>query len=330
MNSELLIYFGLMLAMAFVAWIAQWGKDNLYIRYLINGLIGVLGALTLAIGAIILFLVQSDGMLITAMPYNMDVLGWLFILMGCSAVVSLIPFFRKTLAHTVFPGLDASFPVHTWALYIFLAALILTVYSLTFFYNPDVIVQSLTGLPLMWVASVNMLCFILFSFFAQGLWAKKSFQQTAVELGFTRLPWKTAGMMLGIALLLAVGIQILEGFLLPLVDENMRESIQKVVDALKIRGSAPYIIMTAAIVGLAAGIGEEILFRGLLQPVFGVIPTALLFTLIHTHYGPTVLLLELFAVGAFVGLIRQKYNTWAAIIVHAGFDFFVISSSVLH
>jgi membrane protease YdiL (CAAX protease family) len=83
-------------------------------------------------------------------------------------------------------------------------------------------------------------------------------------------------------------------------------------------------------VGISAGLGEEILFRGLIQPVFGVLATSALFALIHLHYGPTPLLLELFLIGIVLGLVRQRWNTTAAIWVHGGFDFFALISPLLH
>jgi uncharacterized protein len=76
------------------------------------------------------------------------------------------------------------------------------------------------------------------------------------------------------------------------------------------------------IAALAVGpaIGEEILFRGALQPRLGLIATALLFTASHSEYG---LSLEVFSVlvAAFgLGLLRKFTNTTTSAISHAAYN----------
>lgn len=85
----------------------------------------------------------------------------------------------------------------------------------------------------------------------------------------------------------------------------------------------------ALIIGFSAGVGEEVLFRGLMQPVFGVIPAAILFALIHSHYGFTPILVLLGLLGAICGVVRLRFNTTAAILLHGAFDFFSIMLSYL-
>jgi membrane protease YdiL (CAAX protease family) len=58
---------------------------------------------------------------------------------------------------------------------------------------------------------------------------------------------------------------------------------------------------TVLIVALASGIGEEVLFRGALQPAFGLVWTSLLFGLIHV--GPD-----------------RRYLVWTAFAVAVGFS----------
>ena len=72
---------------------------------------------------------------------------------------------------------------------------------------------------------------------------------------------------------------------------------------------------------LGAGIGEEILFRGALQPVFGIWFTSLLFAIVHVQYGLlTPATLILFLLSFILGFIRQRHNTSVAILVHIGYD----------
>lgn len=72
---------------------------------------------------------------------------------------------------------------------------------------------------------------------------------------------------------------------------------------------------------VGAGIGEEILFRGALQPVLGIWFTSLLFAVVHVQYGllnPATLVLFLLAL--ILGRIKQRHNTTVAILVHFGYD----------
>ena len=77
----------------------------------------------------------------------------------------------------------------------------------------------------------------------------------------------------------------------------------------------------ALLVAILAGTGEEILFRGALQPVFGLVVSSLLFTFVHVQYGLSPALLILFFVSLGLGLVRRRYNTTAAIIAHATYNF---------
>jgi uncharacterized protein len=75
------------------------------------------------------------------------------------------------------------------------------------------------------------------------------------------------------------------------------------------------------ILALAAGIGEEILFRGALQPVFGLLGTSIVFALVHVQYGFTPVMLVIVFLALILGHIRRRHNTTTAIFVHAGYNF---------
>ena len=80
-------------------------------------------------------------------------------------------------------------------------------------------------------------------------------------------------------------------------------------------------IWKAAAIGISAGIGEEILFRGAVQPRFGLVLTALLFTAGHTQYGLSPAILEVFVIGVVLGVLRNRTNTTTCILIHALYNF---------
>ncbi len=71
---------------------------------------------------------------------------------------------------------------------------------------------------------------------------------------------------------------------------------------------------------LVAAVSEEALYRGALQPVFGIALTSLFFTLIHAQYAftPAALIVFVLSLG-FAGL-RARYSAASAIIAHASYN----------
>lgn len=72
--------------------------------------------------------------------------------------------------------------------------------------------------------------------------------------------------------------------------------------------------------GLAAALGEEALFRGALQPRFGLLPTAALFALVHSNYGLTISTLIVLLLGLALGLLRQRANATTSMAAHATYN----------
>jgi membrane protease YdiL (CAAX protease family) len=75
------------------------------------------------------------------------------------------------------------------------------------------------------------------------------------------------------------------------------------------------------LIALAAGIGEEILFRGAIQPVFGLWFTSIIFAVIHVQYGFSPVTVFIILLAVILGIIRRRTNTTVAIFVHVGYDF---------
>jgi membrane protease YdiL (CAAX protease family) len=84
------------------------------------------------------------------------------------------------------------------------------------------------------------------------------------------------------------------------------------------------------VAALAAGLGEEVVWRGLVQPRYGLLAAALGFSAMHGfQYGPDGLL-SVFVSGLVLGLVRRWRNTTVAAVVHAGYDFWLLLGMQLH
>ena len=87
-----------------------------------------------------------------------------------------------------------------------------------------------------------------------------------------------------------------------------------------VRLMAAHLGLGASIVlGLSAGIGEEVLVRGALQARTGLFWASLLFAAGHVQYT-WFGMLTILALGVTLGLVRRSSNTTTAIVVHALYD----------
>lgn len=93
---------------------------------------------------------------------------------------------------------------------------------------------------------------------------------------------------------------------------------------------APFINpLGAVVIGVTAGMGEEIAVRGILQPRLGIWLSNLLFTAVHAYQYHWDALLSVFLVGFALGLIRKRSNTTVCIIVHGAYDFVLVLGEYL-
>ena len=80
------------------------------------------------------------------------------------------------------------------------------------------------------------------------------------------------------------------------------------------------------LLGLSAGVGEEITLRGALQPKLGIALTSLLFAALHVQYS-WYGMLAILVFGLILGAIRQRSGTTAAILVHGLYDLLAVAAS---
>jgi hypothetical protein len=85
----------------------------------------------------------------------------------------------------------------------------------------------------------------------------------------------------------------------------------------------------AVVVGVTAGLGEEVLIRGLLQPRLGILLPNLLFTALHAAQYNWDALLAVFLIGCALGLIRKWTNTTTAALAHGAYDFVLIMGAAI-
>ncbi|MBA4495939.1 CPBP family intramembrane glutamic endopeptidase [Paenactinomyces guangxiensis] len=97
-------------------------------------------------------------------------------------------------------------------------------------------------------------------------------------------------------------------------DPHVEELTEKMLGSLF--NSVPGILT----LGLAAALGEEIIFRGALQPRFGIIFTSLLFAMVHANYGFSLSTLVVLLLGLCLGFVRKRLNTVVSMVIHATYN----------
>jgi uncharacterized protein len=101
--------------------------------------------------------------------------------------------------------------------------------------------------------------------------------------------------------------------------QPVRDKYQGVIGSLRMN------IATIIIVSICAGVGEEILFRGILQSYFDIWITAALFVAIHGYLNPLDWRISLYgcymtlAIVA-IGYLHQHYGLTSAMLAHTMID----------
>lgn len=149
---------------------------------------------------------------------------------------------------------------------------------------------------------------------AIGLLQTRGLSSALARLGVRRLGLRQLVGALVAAALFHVGIGVLEfaeGVFLPTT--HAREERFR----LEFVGLPPAV--GAVLVSAAVGVGEEIVFRGALQPRFGVVLTSLIFAATHVQYQlPGVAMVFLLSLA--LGILRQRTSTSFTACVHGFYD----------
>lgn len=172
---------------------------------------------------------------------------------------------------------------------------------------------------------LNALPQIIIPVIGVGFGLRRNWTQTRQRLGLGPVTLEGVGAAVGVTIGLLIFVAIVVGIWSGMVSEETFDEQTKASEALS--ESINTIGMAFLLAALAA-VGEEIAFRGALQPVFGFWPTAVLFALTHLQYTLTPASLIIFGVAIAFGWIRQRYNTTTAMLTHFLYNFIPLALTV--
>ncbi len=167
---------------------------------------------------------------------------------------------------------------------------------------------------MLWTQQLLML---LLAMVGVGWLSRRSFSETTQRLGITGVSGRQVliGMAAAMFMLpISVILQQIAIFLGFGAAPDVEVLTEQLLGSLF---QSPLGILT---LGLAAAVGEEPLFRGALQPRFGVVLTALLFAVVHSNYGLSVSTLLVFVLGLVLAWLRIRHNTTTAMVAHATYN----------
>jgi membrane protease YdiL (CAAX protease family) len=154
-----------------------------------------------------------------------------------------------------------------------------------------------------------------------GPFVRRNLKATAERLGFwpLRLPWWVIGLAAGIVLV-PVG-DWLAGVLAHLTST---QCLQQATQAQQQIIGTGRTALEQVGVAVAAAVGEETLFRGALQPRFGIFLSSALWASYHLQYAcnglPSTSNLYILLLGFVFGGLRKWGGLWPAIFAHAVYD----------
>lgn len=167
---------------------------------------------------------------------------------------------------------------------------------------------------LAWAQGVGM---VVLALTGLGLFTRRSPRQVAERLGLERVTLQQVGVaVVGMAVLL--GLQVAVTMLWQQLDPEGLEGLNAAGNVLFGEFTGFWAALT---IGLTAALGEELVFRGALQPRFGLLVTALMFTIVHSQYGFSPATALVLIIALVLGWLRRRYNLNVPIMVHFGYNF---------
>ncbi len=153
---------------------------------------------------------------------------------------------------------------------------------------------------------------VTLAFLGVGLGIRRNWRETLKRLGLQRIGLIEL-IIAGAAAFGLVFVSMFMGLIVLLLFPDSLTEVESFNQGMLLNFGSP---LGAIALGLLSGIGEEILYRGALQPAFGIIVTSLVFALHHSQYvNPGIVVI--FVIGLLLGLIRKWWGTTTSILVHA-------------
>jgi membrane protease YdiL (CAAX protease family) len=252
-----------------------------------------------------------------ARPAEMAMIGLCFAAAAASLLVAARPF-AQALARAWFHTPEPSRTLRLAARIVFIGLIMAGPLWLAMRIILPSLIDDLGGLLSGTGFGLGLIGYVMVGFAAVGYRVRRDLRESVQRLGLGPLhAGYVAPVLLGVAALIAfnTGAEFLQRRYFAewwLEDQRINQAIRSGLG-----------LHEMLLLGLSAGIGEEITLRGALQPRLGLFWTSLLFAVLHVQYswfGIAVI----FAIGVILGVIRNRTNTTVAMAIHTLYDIIAV------
>jgi membrane protease YdiL (CAAX protease family) len=252
----------------------------------------------------------------------------------CASLLVLTPMVRRRLAGCL--PIDPGNFVHAIALSLAVGGVLIPLGQLLVLGEP--LILALLGADPAFARSLaeqNLIQSMLFGLVwavpavlvATGYPVVRTLREALQRVGMVVPTWPQVLAGLVIAALLAGAVQLLDLVLGPIWRSlGLPETDTARVEQLFAPLMTP---VGAVVIAVVAGVEEEIVFRGALQPRLGILLSNLLFAIMHAWQYSWDGLLVVFLVGLALAVVRKRTNTTTAAIVHGAYDFILVMGAVV-
>lgn len=254
----------------------------------------------------------------TALLVNDKEGGWLALGLGLGLGLPLIRQFRRGLARVT--PMDPESPVDFSGLAILLSMFAFLAFSLLTTSGERAAVPELSTGATISSLIINFLAFVGLAYIAVGYRNYRNGAEASARLGLRKPTLLEVGIGLA-AVIPAFVFSMIGSLLTSIFQPDVVDRLTETIDNMTSGVQNPF---GALLLGLCTGIGEELLFRGAIQPRFGIVLTTIFWAALHTQYELTWVIVGLILMGLMLGLIRKYYGTVAAIITHAVYNALVV------
>ena len=246
--------------------------------------------------------------------------GGAAVLVGIAGVALCVPPLLRVMGRRLENAFWADPPIYL-ALWLFVVVLANNVVGLLLFLGNQDVSRLFPGRLSPGAILTNQLPFLVIALLGVGVGVRRNLRETLDRLGYGPVSLRQLGIValfVGGAFTLSVAADALFASLQP----DLYRQVGEIYDILfNPRGLSPVsVVLFALLVGVGAGLGEETLFRGAVQPILGITLTSVLFASMHIQYGPSLLLVYVFLLSVGLGLLRKHINTTASFLAHAGYN----------
>lgn len=262
----------------------------------------LLGIFLILFGFFLIYMmIIENSFTYTHLPYPA-----IFFTLGIFSFLLYSEKFRKNIIKIFRLNLNSKSTIHCFAIFLFFSSLIAGIFHII--YNENL--MNYENLHIEDVV-INELFYAAIAFAGYGIFIRRNFRETLKVLGLKKVKLNEIfiGISVGIFLIFFSGII---GWIFHNFFNQPSENIEWIKNLINFQN--------IFIIGISAGVCEEILFRGALQPKFGIFLSSILFAILHVQYNIPWILLTIFIISVTLGYLRKFTNTTTSIIAHSTFD----------